>query len=250
MSEKIDNALGLYMEGIRDGNPAEALNKYIGKRYTQHSTGVANGKEGFLEFFIPFLERTPERDIRVVRALEEGSYVFCIVFQSLNGGEAQWVTMDLFDTDNDGKIIEHWDVIAAYENTVSGEDMVGGLTEPDAVADVEVNKTLVKEYVKTVLTEGHIACLSEFVAEDLIEHASGQAALEQRLSAEGAGHCEMLFKLIGQGDYVVIFTKWHDRQNDHAIFDVYRVADGLISEHWAVSEPILPRDQWNNSGKF
>ena len=68
-SKKIANATGLYLEGIRDGNVNQALDQYIGDRYTQHSTGVADGKEGFAEFFAPFLERNPIRDIQVVRAI-------------------------------------------------------------------------------------------------------------------------------------------------------------------------------------
>ena len=51
MSKKIDNATALYMEGIRDGNVRSAVETYTGDRYTQHSTGVADGVEGFVEFF-------------------------------------------------------------------------------------------------------------------------------------------------------------------------------------------------------
>ena len=39
--------------------------------------------------------------------------VFCPAYQSLNDGEAQWVTMDTFYTDAAGLILEHWDTIAA-----------------------------------------------------------------------------------------------------------------------------------------
>ena len=44
MSTKKDNALGLYMEGIRDGNPVEALNKYIERVRAARSifTGIAS----------------------------------------------------------------------------------------------------------------------------------------------------------------------------------------------------------------
>ncbi|MEW8073557.1 MAG: nuclear transport factor 2 family protein, partial [Candidatus Thiodiazotropha sp.] len=94
MSKKIENAKGLYLEGIRDGNMQEALDKYTGERYTQHSTGVGDGKEGFIAFFGPFLERNPVRDIRVVRAIEDGRHVFIHVYQSLNNGEVKWVTAD------------------------------------------------------------------------------------------------------------------------------------------------------------
>lgn len=59
MSKKIENAKKLYLEGIRDGKVREAVTKYTGNRYTQHGTGVADGIEGFLAFFEPFVVRNP-----------------------------------------------------------------------------------------------------------------------------------------------------------------------------------------------
>ncbi|WP_256369376.1 hypothetical protein [Tenacibaculum sp. M341] len=44
MSKKLENAKGLYLDGIRDGKIHEAINKYTGDRYTQHSTGVKDGQ--------------------------------------------------------------------------------------------------------------------------------------------------------------------------------------------------------------
>ena len=95
------------MEGIRDGNAREAVTKYTGDRYTQHSTGVRDGVEGFVEFFEPFIERNPKRDIQIIRALEDGQYVFLHAYQSLNDGESEWVTTDFFDTDENDKIIDN-----------------------------------------------------------------------------------------------------------------------------------------------
>lgn len=57
LSRKIDNARNLYLEGIRDGKPREAVTRYTGARYTQHSTGVRDGVEGFVAFFEPFIAR-------------------------------------------------------------------------------------------------------------------------------------------------------------------------------------------------
>jgi predicted SnoaL-like aldol condensation-catalyzing enzyme len=74
MSKRLDNAKGLYLEGIRDGRAREAISKYTGARYTQHSTGVKDGVEGFVEFFESFIARNPERDIQILRALEDGQY--------------------------------------------------------------------------------------------------------------------------------------------------------------------------------
>ncbi|MEO0855096.1 MAG: hypothetical protein AAFY15_16555, partial [Cyanobacteria bacterium J06648_11] len=242
-------------EGIRDGHASEALEQYIGQRYTQHSTGVANGKQGFLEFFIPFLKRTPDRDIRVIHALEEGPYVFCHVFQSLNGGKAKWVTMDMFETDTNDRIIEHWDAIVPYtEKTISGQDAIAGTTQLEDLDRKDANKAIVKEYTKLVLTEGRFECVDEFVAPHFIQRspdlADGRDALVTALESGAAGRCEMLFNAIGEGNFVATYSKTRQNARDYATFDLYRLADELIVEHWQASEPIAPRDQWGNSGKF
>jgi len=69
MSKRRENSINLYLEGIRDGKAREAVTKYTGARYTQHSTGVKDGVEGFVEFFENFIARNPKRDIQIV-ALE------------------------------------------------------------------------------------------------------------------------------------------------------------------------------------
>jgi predicted SnoaL-like aldol condensation-catalyzing enzyme len=106
VTDRLDNAQALYLEGIRDGRAAEAIAKYSGDRYTQHSTGVKDGPAGFVEFFDDFQRRNPVRDIEIVRAFEDGRYVFLHVVQNLNEGEFRYVTADIFDTDDDGKLIE------------------------------------------------------------------------------------------------------------------------------------------------
>jgi predicted SnoaL-like aldol condensation-catalyzing enzyme len=55
MINRLENTMNLYLEGIRDGKAREAVTKYTGARYTQHSTGVKDGIEGFVEFFEPFI---------------------------------------------------------------------------------------------------------------------------------------------------------------------------------------------------
>lgn len=255
MTRKLENVTRLYMEGIRDGDAKAALDRYIGERYTQHSTGVGHGKQGFLDFFLPFLERNPDRDIRIVRSFEDGPYVFCSAFQSLNGGTAKWVTMDLFYTGSDDRILEHWDVIEEYVPvTESGEDMVGGPSEPSDLQNTDANKALILEYTKQVLTERHVHRLDEFVSENVIQRdpeiASGRDSLLSAIKMGKVGTYDMVFRVIGAGDLVVTYSRVYCDGTDYAVFDVYRVAHGLIAEHWGLSEAILPRDQWGNSGKF
>ena len=255
MGRALDNVRGIYLEGIAGGDARAAVYRYTGHRYTQHSTGVADGREGFLAFFEPFVERNPSRDITIKRAFQDGRWVFCSAYQSLNDGAAQWVTMDLFYTDADGLILEHWDTIAPYvENTVSGHDMVAGPQAPDPAADTEQNKEIVLEFTKQVRQTGDVGQLDRFVAPDLLQHApgipDGRDGLAAWLLSDAAGSYEMLFRLIGAGDLVVTYGKRHARGRDIAVFDLYRIRDGKIAEHWMNEEEIGPRDTWGNSGKF
>ena len=255
MGQGLENVKSLYLEGIAEGKAREAVQKYTGHRYTQHSTGVEDGPEGFMAFFEAFVERNPKRDIEIIRIFEDGPWVFCSAYQSLNGGEARWVTMDMFYTDKDGRILEHWDTIAAFEDqTASGEDMVGGATEVDLSADIDANKAAVLEFTKRVVQAGAHDLMGQYVAADLIQHApripAGQAGLTSWLQSPDGGSYEMLFRLMGQGDFVMTYGKRHAQGEDFAVFDLYRLSGGKIVEQWRNEEVIGPRETWGNSGKF
>ncbi|WP_424969252.1 nuclear transport factor 2 family protein [Dinoroseobacter sp. S76] len=255
MGKGLENVHRIYLEGIAGGNARAAVEAYTGHRYTQHSTGVGDGVEGFLAFFEPFVARNPKRDIEIIRSFEDGPWVFCHAYQSLNDGAARWVTMDMFYTDPEGLILEHWDTIAAYEPEIaSGEDMVQGARAVDLDADAAANKALVLEYTKQVRQERRFDKIGRFVADSLIQHApgigAGRDALAGWLASDAAGHYEMLFQILGQGDFVMTYGKRHASGKDIAVFDLYRVAEGKIVEHWMNAEEISPREAWGNSGKF
>jgi len=257
MSAKLDHALGIYLEGIRDGRVREAITAHTGARYTQHSTGVADGPEGFIEFFEPFIERNPNRQIEVVRTIEDGRYVFVHVYQSLNDGEAEWITTDLFDTDGDDKIIEHWDVISAFEGVgPSGNTQIDGTSDISDLELTEFNKAQVRLFMTEVLQNGDFDRFDDYVAEDLIQHAAGlengRDACRARIEeAHDAGvECEFVFKVIGQGNFVATYSKSVMDDEAVAVFNIWRLDQGRIVEHWSNAETIPPRDQWGNSGKF
>ncbi len=258
MSSKKDHAIGLYLEGIQDGNLREALHKYTGDCYRQHSTGVADGKEGFLEFFIPFLKRNPIRDIQVVRAIEDGRYVFCHVYQSLNNGEAKWVTADLFDTDENDRMIEHWDVIAPYaEETASGRTMIDGPTEVEDLDKTDQNKTIIQAFFDDVLVGGKFDKVTDYISrEQYNQHnpyiGDGLEGIRQHLQEvrdKGARYLKV-HRVIGQGNFVVALSHALVCAEDWAFFDIFRLKDGKLVEHWDVQEKIGPEETWNNSGKF
>ena len=146
--------------------------RYTGQRYTQHSTGVKDGQAGFIEFFDDFLGRNPDREIEIVRSFTDGDLVFLHVTQRLNGGEARWITMDILRADADGRMIEHWDVIAEWvDDTVSGHSQVDGPTTVTDLDRTEGNKALVRDFVQQVLTEGRAERIGDYVSsESYVQH--------------------------------------------------------------------------------
>lgn len=248
MNQKLENATNLYMEGIRDGNVRHAVNKYTGRRYTQHSTGVKNGVEGFVEFFESFIERCPIRDIRIIRSIVDEPYVFVQAFQDINNGEAKWVTTDLFDTDRDDKIIEHWDVISAFESdSQSDNNQIDGQTEiqdPEATDD---NKEIVRTLMCDVMVLGQKDKLELYInRKNFVLHCSSDVGTFD----DYVGAYNQIFKIIGQGNFVVAYSKVLREDQELARFDIFRLQNGKIEELWVNQELIPPKHEWVNGGKF
>ena len=246
MSRKLENATNLYMEGIRDGNAREAVTQYTGRRYTQHSTGVRNGIEGFVEFFESFIKRSPVRDIRIVRSIVDGQYVFVQAFQDINNGEAKWVTTDLFDTDQDDKIIEHWDVISAFESD-SATDQIEGPTEIQDLESTDDNKELIRNFMCDVMILGQSNPLDSYInLESFVIHRSSDTeALDKSV-----GTYNQVFKIIGQGNFVVAYSRVVKKEQEFARFDLFRLKNGKVEELWVNQEPVPPKQEWVNGGKF
>lgn len=236
------------MEGIRDGNALQAVTKYTGERYTQHSAGVRNGIEGFVEFFKPFIERCPVRDIRIIRSIVDGQYVFLQAFQDINNGEARWITTDLFDTDQDDKIIEHWDVISAFEaSTVATGDQLDGPTEIEDLAATAGNKEIIRNFMCNVMVLGETDNLETYInRNELTIHSSSDVGSFN----DNLGDYNQVFKIIGQGNFVAAYSRVLRDEQELARFDLFRLRNGLIEELWVNQEIIQPKQEWKNGGKF
>ena len=100
------------------GNPRQAVALYVGAEYIQHNPLVADGKEAFIAYFERMQAEYPDKDITFVRAVAEGDLVALHTHQVWPGDE-QYVTMDFFRFDSQGKIVEHWDAIQEVPPTTA-----------------------------------------------------------------------------------------------------------------------------------
>ncbi|MCB1168109.1 MAG: nuclear transport factor 2 family protein [Leptospiraceae bacterium] len=116
------NAVAFYRTAY-EGNPRRAVEEFVGSDYLQHNPDVADGKEGFVEYFERMARQYPKKSIDFVRVIAEGDLVALHTHQVWPGNE-EFVTMDFFRFDNQGKIVEHWDAIQRIpEQSKSGRTM-------------------------------------------------------------------------------------------------------------------------------
>ena len=103
------NAIAFYRTAFM-GEAKRAVKLYVGAEYIQHNPVVADGKQGFIDYFGQMAKNYPEKSIEFVRAIAEGDLVALHTHQTWPGGD-EYVTMDFLRFDDNGKIVEHWDSI-------------------------------------------------------------------------------------------------------------------------------------------
>lgn len=104
-----ENAINFHKMAY-EGNPKKAVELYVGDEYIQHNPDVANGTQGFIDYFKRMQAEYPEKSINFVRAIAEDDLVALHTHQVWPGND-QYITMDFFRFDNNLKIVEHWDSI-------------------------------------------------------------------------------------------------------------------------------------------
>jgi len=104
-----NNAIEFYRMAY-DGNPRRAVELFVGNEYTQHNPLVGNGPGPFIDYFEKMAKEHPDKSIEFVRAIAEDKLVALHTHQTWPGND-EYVTMDFFRFDENGKIVEHWDAM-------------------------------------------------------------------------------------------------------------------------------------------
>ena len=114
------NAIDFYRTAFL-GDPRKAVELYVGPVYIQHNQDVADGPEGFIEYFEQMQNEYPEKSIEIVRCIAEGDLVALHTLQNWPDHD-QYVTMDFLRFDGNGKIVEHWDAIQKVPDYAANEN--------------------------------------------------------------------------------------------------------------------------------
>lgn len=225
-------------------------------KYIQHNLAVADGLAGFGAV----LQQLPEGSARVntVRVFQDGEFVFAHTDYDFFGPK---IGFDIFRFEN-GKIVEHWDNLQEKPTSPnpSGHMMIDGPTEPTDLDKTEANKTLVRTFVDDILVNGRMEKLADYFDGDrYVQHnpqiADGLSGLGAALEAMAKNGVTMKYdrihRVLGEGNFVLVVSEGSFGGAHTAFFDLFRVDNGKISEHWDTIETIPPKEQWkNDNGKF
>jgi predicted SnoaL-like aldol condensation-catalyzing enzyme len=225
-------------------------------KYIQHNLAVADGLAGFGAV----LQQLPKGSAKVdtVRAFQDGDYVFAHTDYNFFGPK---LGFDIFRFE-DGKIVEHWDNLqqAPASANPSGHTMTDGPTTAADLDKTQENKELVRKFVDDILVNGRMDKLAGYFDGDkYVQHnphigdgLSGLGAALQAMAKQGITmKYDRIHKMLGEGNFVLVISEGSFAGKPTSFYDLFRVANGKIAEHWDTIEGIPPRSDWKHTnGKF
>jgi predicted SnoaL-like aldol condensation-catalyzing enzyme len=242
-----------FLKGIETGDAmaAAVVNE---DKYIQHNPQTHEGSEGIASLFARLAKTSPR--ITFYRVFEDGDFAFAhneYDFASLR------VAFEVFRFE-DGRAVEHWDNIQPMEGpNPSARGMLEGTTEIADLDRTEENRALARAYTEEILVGRRLGQLGDHVAGDLVQHnphiGDGVEALRLSLEAISNGapaiRYDRLHRVLAEGNFVLCVSEGARNGVHSSFYDLYRLSEGRIVEHWDTIEAVPPKSEWkNDNGKF
>lgn len=249
--------LALFTAAFVDHDP-EAAQPLVTPDYIQHNPQVPTGSDGLMGL-IPLVEQSG-MTATTHRIITEGNMV--VLHNTYDKADAfgasSLAAFDIFRVEN-GKVAEHWDNLQPVpDSSVSGRGMTDGVTEITDLDKTHENKELVLGFVHDVLGGAAPENVTRYMDPEIyMQHnpmiGDGLAGLMAAIEAFAAqGQVITKFEpqfAVAEGNFVFVATDAVMGGEPWAFFDLWRVEEGKIVEHWDVVSPI-PAEMAHGNGKF
>ncbi|MDJ0667761.1 MAG: nuclear transport factor 2 family protein [Desulfobacterales bacterium] len=256
MTSKRKDQIHKLLKGIETGDP-ESVSVVNEAKYIQHNPLTPEGSEGLAELFKQLAQTAPR--VNIVRIFEDGDYVFAHTDYDFNVLE---IGFEVFRFE-DGLAVEHWDNLQHKHSRPNHSDhtMIDGPTEVTDLDKTDLNRELVIAFIDEVLINGQLDLLEDYVDEEgYTEHnphmADGLPALRSALGERTSDGTPLIIynrmhRLLAEGNFLLSVSEGFRNGVHSSFYDLFRVTDGKIVEHWDTTEAIPPRSEWkNDNGKF
>ena len=258
---KTEKALAL-IDTFATGD-TDIAKELLAEDYIQHNLAYGTGRDAFISS-VEYLASADEKTtVENIRAFEDGDKVFLQTVYNFAGAGEQ-IAFDIFRFDNEGKIAEHWDNLAAKaEPNPSGHTQIDGTMEVTDLDKTEENRKLVEDFLYDVMQGNNLDKTPDYFDGDTyIQHntgiADGVSGLNEALAALAAlaeQNIQMTYttthQVLAQGNFVLAVSEGTFGDKPTAYYDLWRVENGKIAEHWDVMETIADKSTWQKqNGKF
>lgn len=237
---------------------AEKMQQYFREDYIQHNPHVPTGLAPALGF-LPVLKEAGTR-YQTHRLLQDGDFI--IMHNTYDNAEAfgakQVVTFDIWRM-QDGQVAEHWDAITPMvEQTASGRSQVDGPTEIKELDKTQANKALVTNFMQDVLFGKAPEKITDYISDKQYDQHNpmvkdGLAGLNEALSYLASQNnlfeYHKIHRIFGEGNFVLTQSEGRWNGKPQAFYDLFRVEEGKIVEHWDVIQEI-PSEMAHANGMF
>lgn len=249
-SKSIKIAEGFYEDVLVYRN-LNNFGKYIGDTYIQHATAYGDGPIELIKAVAGELTADPDVKVDLYRTIAEGPYVAIHSVWTTSDG-SEYVYVDIWREKN-GMLVEHWDhyqqvpAKSANKNTMyQGSDA----NIYDSNQNIERNRERAIAIIKSFGNPSDTSSAKKYISGDTyIQHnpqvPDGRDALIDyldHLSETGSQLQTEIAKTIAMGDMVLIHSKQTDltKKDDlgTGYIDIFRFnSEGMIVEHWDITEP-------------
>ncbi len=216
----------------------------------QHDPAIADGVEALKGAILQSAASKPR--VYTLRAFQDSNFV---VTQTLRlEQDTTQLSFDIFRFD-EGLIVEHWDNsvrFATLKDSARLNEFVGTPTPVTDREKTQENRALVTRLASEVLLEpdyekfikfldtAHYTDYNPYIQEGLLTYT------ENIMRKNADFTPDKIHGIWVEGDYALVVTGRHAEEQTLAFYDLFRIQNGKVVEHWNIFAPEPPQTVWKN----
>jgi predicted SnoaL-like aldol condensation-catalyzing enzyme len=253
--EIVDTFLGAVAQ-----QDAETMRRMANTDYIQHNPFIPTGLEPFIGL-LPMLKENGTY-AENVRMFSDGDYVFMHNNwkNAAPFGADEMVAFDIIRVDENGKVAEHWDAMTVRTSeSASGRSQTDGPTKAEDLDKTEENKALAVALIEDVLMGKNPSKIAEYISSEQYHQHNPQIkdglggiveAVEYLTAQNNMFKYTKIHKVLGEGNFVLTVSEGEWNGTSNAFYDLFRMKEGKIVEHWDVIQEIPTEGLANDNGMF